>query len=125
MIEPTKDRVLVQRIPEKQRGLIAAPEVAQHKLGTLEEGLTNAPMCLGVVLAVGPGKRVDGEIIPVEVKVGDHVYFNGRWNDWDHSPHEQALIREADIACKVGQSDIVLHSKTKVLKKRSARRSQA
>lgn len=110
-LQPTRDRVLVQRIKPKDEGLIVSPEIAEHELGKLEEGLTGAPMCLGIVLAVGPGKRnEDGDFIPTVVKVGDIVYFNGRWNDWEGSPHEQALIREADIGCKVEQPHVVTHN---------------
>lgn len=36
----------------------------------------------GVVLAVGPGRRNDeGARIPLDVKVGDRVYFKKPWDD--------------------------------------------
>ena len=45
--------------------------------------LTDAPKGIkGIVLAVGPGKRdEDGDLVPLDVKPGDKVLFNSKWND--------------------------------------------
>lgn len=100
------DYVLIQRIEEKPKGVIVAPDVAKEK------GIK------GKVLAVGPGKWVEGingDCLvrrKPEVKPGDVVYFNSKWNDFagDHyttSSYVEArtnaerdkihLVQEADI----------------------------
>lgn len=97
---------MVQRVAnEKPKGAIVVPEIAT------ENGIK------GKVLAVGPGKwieGVNGDLVqrPLEVKPGDLVYFNSKWNDFagDHyvtSSYVEArtgaererlhLIQEADI----------------------------
>ncbi|MBR0459735.1 MAG: co-chaperone GroES [Victivallales bacterium] len=63
-IKPLGDRVLVKAIEAKEemKGGIYIPDSAKEKPQEAE------------VVAVGPGKRDDdGKLIPVEVKVGDHV----------------------------------------------------
>lgn len=64
----------------------------------------------GEVLAVGPGKWVDGSRRKLQVKPGDKVVFNSKWNDFaeDHygatcrdlpvgSDPNLHLVQEADI----------------------------
>ena len=66
----------------------------------------------GIVLAVGPGKRnSDGKRIPLDVKPGDKIRFNSKWNDLSSADYhhqlplgadpEIHLIQEADIFGKV------------------------
>ena len=65
-IRPLADRVLVRRSEEEAMtaGGIALPSSAQEKATE------------GVVVAVGPGKLADnGQVVPVGVKVGDHVLY--------------------------------------------------
>ena len=65
-VKPLHDRILVQRIEEKEqkRGSIIIPDTAKEK-----------PM-EGKVIAVGAGRlEKDGKRIPLEVKVGDRVLF--------------------------------------------------
>ncbi len=65
-IRPLADRVLVRRSEEEAMtaGGIALPSSAQEKATE------------GVVVAVGPGKIADnGQIVPMGVKVGDHVLY--------------------------------------------------
>lgn len=72
---PLGDRVVVlpsEKAGEKKlaSGLIIPETVGKEKLMN------------GEVAAVGPGKRNDvGERIPVEVKVGDIVYFKKPWDE--------------------------------------------
>lgn len=52
----------------------------------------------GTVKAIGPGRSIEeGVVVPVPVKVGDHVYLRGRTGEplitngklyWMHKPHE-------------------------------------
>lgn len=63
-IKPLSDRVLVEAAEQKEemKGGIFIPDSAQEK-----------PLKVKVV-AVGPGKRDEnGELIPMDVKVGDYV----------------------------------------------------
>ncbi len=53
----------------------------------------------GEILAVGPGARNDkGEVVPLDVKVGDHVLF-GKWSGTEVTidGEELAIMKEADI----------------------------
>lgn len=65
-VRPLQDRVLVKRVESETRsaGGIIIPDTAKEK--PLE----------GIVIAVGPGKRLDnGDVVAVEVKEGDRVLF--------------------------------------------------
>ena len=67
---PLHDRVVVRRVEEEQKtkGGIIIPDTAKEK-----------PM-QGEVLAVGPGARNEkGELVPLDVQVGDRVLF-GKWS---------------------------------------------
>lgn len=63
--QPIGDRVLVRPISEaEQTGRLVQPET-----------MTKKPTH-GVVLAAGPGRRSEfGSLIPMDVQVGDTVYF--------------------------------------------------
>ena len=65
---PLGDRVLVKRVEEeeKTKGGIIIPDTAKEKPQQ------------GDVLAVGPGRRTEqtGELIPVDVVVGDKVVYS-------------------------------------------------
>lgn len=102
MIEPRNEFVLVERIELPQSGLVVVPEVGQEK------------SILGKVLAVGPGKLIEGinggsvRKTP-EVKPGDIVYFNSKWSEFSGSHYSDDqlfdrnlhLVQEADIFLKV------------------------
>ncbi len=65
-IKPLQDRVVVQRIEkeEKTAGGIIIPDSAKEKPAE------------GIILEAGRGKVLeDGKVIPLDVKVGDHVLF--------------------------------------------------
>ena len=86
---PLHDRVVVRRIDEDETttGGIIIPDTAKEK-----------PM-QGEILAVGPGARNEkGEIVPLDVKVGDHVLF-GKWsgNEVTIDGEELAIMKESDI----------------------------
>ena len=67
-IRPLHDRVVVRRMEEetKTAGGIVLPDSAAEKPSR------------GEVLAVGPGKRSEtsGDLIPVDIKVGDTVLYS-------------------------------------------------
>ena len=64
-VKPIHDRIIVKRIAEEDRskGGIIIPDTAKEKPQQ------------GKVVAVGPGKREDGKVFPLDVKAGDTVLF--------------------------------------------------
>jgi chaperonin GroES len=86
---PLHDRVLVKRVEEeeKTKGGIIIPDTAKEKPQE------------GEVVAVGPGGRDDdGELIALDVKVGDRILF-GKWSGTEVTLEGQDLIimKESDI----------------------------
>lgn len=65
MIEPTTDKVIIQRLNvPRSRGSIIAPDIAVR---LSQEG---------IVVAHGPGDHdKKGRLQPLDVKVGDHILF--------------------------------------------------
>ena len=106
MILPRNDYVLIERLESAPKGLIVIPDVAKERSMT------------GKVLAVGPGKLVEGVNgnqvrKPVEVKPGDVVYFNSKWDDLSGTHYSDDKIRdrrlhlvmEADVLLKVSDGN--------------------
>ncbi|MGE0744206.1 MAG: co-chaperone GroES [Rhodospirillales bacterium] len=86
---PLHDRVVIRRVEEESRttGGIIIPDTAKEK-----------PM-QGEVLAVGPGARNEkGEIVALDVKVGDRVLF-GKWSGTEVrlDGEELMIMKESDI----------------------------
>lgn len=91
--QPLHDRILVYRLLDwpNDKGLIFMPECAQK------------PSKRGVVVRVGPGKRdAEGCRRPLDVKVGDVIYF-GRYTDFDDGKF--LLVQEADIVGVVSEGE--------------------
>jgi chaperonin GroES len=90
-LKPLDNKVVVRRKKpdEFTEGGIALPDTAKGKHSE------------GEVLAVGPGKlKDDGTRAPMQVKVGDHVYFTYYAGDETKSLGEDVvLMREEDILC--------------------------
>ena len=88
-IRPLQDRVIVKRLAEeeKTKGGIIIPDTAKEK-----------PM-EGKVIAVGKGKvKEDGNIIKMDVKVGDKILFSKYAGSEIKMDGEELLImREDDI----------------------------
>ena len=88
-IRPLHDRVLVKRMEEEttSSGGIVIPDSATEKPQR------------GEIIAAGTGKRLDsGEIVPLEVKVGDKVLF-GKYSGTEVKELGDGMIvmREDDI----------------------------
>jgi chaperonin GroES len=86
---PLHDRVVVRRVEseEKTAGGIIIPDTAKEK-----------PM-EGEVLAVGPGARNEkGELVALDVKVGDRILF-GKWSGSEVRIDGQDLLimKESDV----------------------------
>ncbi|MDD4914672.1 MAG: co-chaperone GroES [Methylococcales bacterium] len=93
-IRPLHDRVVVKRVEEetKTAGGIVLPGSAAEKPSE------------GVVLAVGSGKQLDnGQVRPLEVKVGDKVLFGKYSGSEVKVDGEQYIVmREEDIVGILG-----------------------
>ena len=86
---PLKDRVLVKRVDQEEKtpGGIIIPDTAKEKPAE------------GLVLAVGNGTRDDqGNLHPLEIKVGDRVLFS-KWggNEVKIDGSEYVIMKESDI----------------------------
>jgi len=92
-LTPLLDNVIIRRSEEKEtvKGGIIIPDSAKEKQSE------------GEVIAVGPGRREKGELIPLDVKVGDRVIF-GKYggNDVKVGDEEVVIIKEDQIYAKVG-----------------------
>jgi chaperonin GroES len=87
--KPLHDRIVVRRIDEEEKtaGGIIIPDTAKEK-----------PM-EGEVVAAGPGARNErGEIVALDVKVGDRVLF-GKWsgNEVKIDAEDLLIMKESDI----------------------------
>ena len=88
-MRPLHDRVIVRRMEEERTsaGGIVIPDAATEKPAQ------------GEIVAVGGGKVADsGNVIPMQVKVGDKVLF-GKYsgNDVKVEGEELLVMREEDI----------------------------
>jgi chaperonin GroES len=88
-IRPLYDRLLVKRIEEKEtrRNGIVIPDSAQEKSSE------------GEVIAIGCGKRLDdGQMVNLDVKVGDHILF-GKYSGSETKLNgaEYLIMREDDV----------------------------
>lgn len=86
---PLHDRVLVRRIEQddKTAGGIIIPDTAKEKPQE------------GEVIAVGPGGRDEnGQVLPLDVKVGDRVLF-GKWSGTEVKidGEDRLIMKESDI----------------------------
>lgn len=92
-ITPLHDRVIVKRIEEKEsvKGGIIIPDTAKEKPQE------------GEIVAVGSGKREKGELIPLDVKVGDRILF-GKYsgNEIKVDDQEYLILKEDEILAKLG-----------------------
>jgi len=88
-IRPLKDRILVKRVQEQEMtsGGLYIPQNAKEK--PFE----------GEVIAVGSGRTLDnGELVPLEIKVGDRVLFTKYGgNEVKIDGVEHLIMREEDI----------------------------
>ena len=80
-----------QRETEQMKGGLYIPDTAKEK-----------PI-QGEVLAVGPGRREKGELVPLELRVGDRVVY-GKYSGTqvELEGEEIILIKESDVIAKLG-----------------------
>jgi chaperonin GroES len=93
-LKPLSDRVVVRRVDSETvtQGGIFIPDAATEKADK------------GTVLAVGPGKRVDGELIALDVSVDDQVLFGKFSGQTVKIDGEELLIlKEEEILAVIAQ----------------------
>ena len=88
-VQPLGDRIVVKQLEEEEvkKGGIIIPDTAKEKSQR------------GEVKAVGSGKKnEDGKVIPLEVKVGDKVFFSKYGGtEVKIDDEEYVIMREDDI----------------------------
>jgi chaperonin GroES len=88
-LRPLGDRVVVKAL--------ALEEVTKHGI-ILPDTVEKERPEKGEVIAVGPGKHDDGQLVPMGVKVGDKVLFKKYSPDeFKIDDTEYLLISESDI----------------------------
>ena len=94
-IRPLHDRLLVERLEEKEvkKGGIVIPDTAKEKPQEAK------------VIAVGTGRVTDeGQKIPLDVKAGDRVLF-GKWSGTEVKidGEELLIMKESDLLGIIGK----------------------
>ena len=95
-LQPLEDRIVVRpaEAEEKTASGLVIPDTAKEKPQQ------------GEVLAVGPGKRSEdtGELIPLDIKVGDVVIYSKYGGTEFTTEGEDVLILNArDVLAKIGK----------------------
>ncbi len=91
-LKPLGDRIIVEVLEEEQTTVsgIVLPDTAQEKPQRAK------------VLAVGPGQYQDGDLIPLDVAVGDEVVFSKYGGtEIKVGADEYLILRESDVLAKV------------------------
>lgn len=92
-IKPLSDRVVISPLEnaEEKVGSIYIPDTAKEKPQE------------GEIVAVGPGKTEDGQLIAMTVKVGDRVLY-GKYagTEIKKDGKELLIVRESDILAIIG-----------------------
>ncbi len=92
-LQPLGDRLIVELLEEEEvtASGIVLPDTAKEKPQR------------GRVIAVGPGRRDDkGELIPMEVEVGDEIIFNKyAGNEVKIGTEEYLIMRQDEVLAKV------------------------
>lgn len=93
-LTPLGDRIVVKPQDEQEvrtTGGLVIPDTAKEK-----------PQ-LGEVLAVGPGEYKDGERVPVDVKVGDTVFYSKYGGtEVKHDGQDLLILSSRDVLAVLG-----------------------
>ena len=97
-LKPLHDRIIVEAAAkeEKSAGGIILPDTAQEKPQR------------GIVLAVGPGKRLDsGQMAPVDVKKGETVLY-GKYSGTEVTVEgeDYIILRAEDVLAVVDTAKV-------------------
>lgn len=92
MLKPLQDRVVIKMLEGEET----------TKSGIILSASSKEKPQIAEVIAVGPGLKKDGEIVPVEVKKGDKVVvskYSG--TEVKYEGEELIIVRESDILAVV------------------------
>ncbi|HEX9691735.1 MAG TPA: co-chaperone GroES [Gemmatimonadales bacterium] len=92
-VQPLGDRVVIRSLEEtaEMRGGLYIPDTAKEKPQQ------------GEVVAVGPGRFEKGELVPMELSVGQRVLY-GKYSGTEVTvdDEEYLIIKESDVLAVVG-----------------------
>lgn len=93
-IKPFGDRVLVKPFTEDElRG-----GKKNHYGIVIPDTVSKEKSAQGKVVAVGEGKREDGKLVPVQIKVGDKIVFSKySYDEVEYEGGEYYLVKEENI----------------------------
>ena len=87
-IKPIRDNILIEPIKKEDK----------TASGILLPGNSQDKQEQGKIIAVGPGKKEEGKIVPLEVKVGDVVVFTQYGpNEIKVDGKKYLIAKESDI----------------------------
>ena len=92
MLKPLQDRVIIKMLEGEET----------TKSGIILSANSKEKPQIAEVIAVGPGLKKDGELIPLEVKKGDKVVvskYSG--TEVKYEGEELIIVRESDILAVV------------------------
>lgn len=89
-LQPLSDRVVIRPLSPEEMGTKTASGIIIPE--TEEERMTR-----GIVVAVGPGKYDDGELVPMSVNEGDRVLFNSKYDSVSIAGTQYFVISESNI----------------------------
>lgn len=92
MLKPLQDRVVIKMMESEET----------TKSGIILSASSKEKPQIAEVIAVGPGLKKDGELIPLEVKVGDKVVvskYSG--TEVKYEEEELIIVKESDILAVV------------------------
>jgi chaperonin GroES len=94
-LKPLGDRIIAEVLEEEQTTAsgIVLPDSAKEKPQR------------GTVLAVGPGRYENGNLVPLDLAVGDEIVFSKYGGtEIKVGTDEYLILRESDILAKVAKS---------------------
>lgn len=102
-LQPLHDRIIVEAAAKEEMsaGGIILPDTAQEKPQR------------GIVLAVGPGKRMDsGQLAPIDIKMGDTVLY-GKYGGTEVTVggKDYTILRADDVLAVVEDAKVLAGAK--------------
>ncbi len=88
MLKPLQDRIVIKMMESEET----------TKSGIILSASSKEKPQIAEVIAVGPGLKQDGKLIPVEVKIGDKVVvskYSG--TEVKYEGEELIIVKESDI----------------------------
>ena len=92
--QPLSDWIVVKRTNKEYEGSLIIPDIAKQRSDTAK------------VIAVGDGRVIGGQIVPIGVSVGDEVLISRHAGlDFEVDGEQVVLIRVGDVYGKVVEEE--------------------